>query len=176
MSDPQQHLQDLDDRIESRVQTIRAERDWWPCQRGCDHCCRHLAHPPEISQAEWDRVDAAVAALPEAERAVVEQRIQELLAQIAADAVGNAVVCPYLNEAEGACRIYASRPIPCRTYGFFVARDHDQYCHQIEQEIRDRPDEVIIWGNAETLRQEVTQISSAPIPFEQHYGISPSLS
>lgn len=176
MNNPQQHLQDLDKRIESRVQDIRQERDWWPCQRGCDHCCRHLAHPPEISQAEWERVDAAVAMLPGPERALVEQRIHRLLEQIAAGTVGNAVVCPYLNETEGACRIYASRPIPCRTYGFFVARDHEQYCQQIEEEIRDRSEEAIVWGNAETLRQEVAQISSDPIPFEKHYGICQNLS
>jgi uncharacterized protein len=165
-----QLLQGLDKRIESRVQAIRAERDWWPCQRGCDHCCRHLAHPPELTAAEWERVDEAIAQLLNAERVVVEQRINALLQQIAEDTLDSFVVCPYLNEQEGACRIYDARPIACRTYGFFVARDHDQYCQQIETEIHERGENAIVWGNAEAVRHDLEQMSGAPIAFEKHYS------
>ncbi|MBW4469884.1 MAG: hypothetical protein KME45_05710 [Stenomitos rutilans HA7619-LM2] len=45
-------LQRLDAQIEARAQAIRADRDWWPCRRGCDACCRRLAYPPELSAAE----------------------------------------------------------------------------------------------------------------------------
>jgi uncharacterized protein len=168
MDKSQQLLNNLDERIESRVQAIRAERDWWLCQQGCDHCCRHLAHPPELSAVEWKRLDEAVVHLPTPERMVVEQKIDTLLQQISEGTLSQ-VVCPYLNEQEGICRIYDSRPIACRTYGFFVARDHDQYCHKIETEINNRADQAIVWGNAETIRNDLEQISGSPIPFEVHY-------
>lgn len=170
MDEIRQLLHDIDERIELRVQAIRSERDWWPCQRGCDHCCRHLAHPPELSAAEWERVDEAVAQLSSLERVVVEQRINALQQQIAENTLGSFVVCPYLNEQEGACRIYHARPIACRTYGFFVARDQDQYCQQIETEINQRRENAIVWGNAEAVRHQLEQISTAPITFEKHYG------
>jgi uncharacterized protein len=170
MDDLRPLLQGLDERIESRVQAIRFERDWWPCQRGCDHCCRHLAHPPEFSAAEWKRVDEAVAQLPSSEQVVVKQRINALLQQIAEDTLDSSVVCPYLNEQEGACRIYDARPIACRTYGFFVARDHDQYCQQIETTINQRGETAIVWGNAESVRHDIERISGAPIAFEQWHS------
>lgn len=174
MDESQQLLQDLDARIELRVQSIRLGRDWWPCRRGCDHCCRHLAHPPELSAAEWARVDKAVAQLPVLERTTVEQKIDALLQQIIEDASNSSIVCPYLNEQEGACRIYDFRPVACRTYGFFVARDHDQFCQQIESEVNERGEDAIVWGNAETIRHDVKQISGVSIPFESHYGDRPN--
>ncbi|MBD2464365.1 YkgJ family cysteine cluster protein [Oscillatoria sp. FACHB-1407] len=170
MDEVQTLLHRLDERIESRVQAIRQERDWWPCRRGCDHCCHHLAHPLELSAAEWIRVDAAVAKLGTCEREIVEQKIDALLQQIGDRTLGSAVVCPYLNEQEGACRIYDSRPIACRTYGFFVARHDNQYCQQIETEITVRGEEAIVWGNAEAIRRDIEELSGAPIPFEVHYG------
>jgi uncharacterized protein len=170
MDDSQHFLHSLDERIESRVQAIRAERDWWPCRRGCDHCCRHLAHPPELSAVEWERLDAAIAQLPTPERVIVEQRIVALLQGIAENTLNSQVVCPYLDEQEGACRIYDARPIACRTYGFFVTHDHDQYCQQIETEIHDRTEREIVWGNAEAIRHEIERMSGKPIPFEIHYA------
>jgi Fe-S-cluster containining protein len=119
--------------------------------------------------AEWERVDQAVAQLPKLERVVVTQKIDALLQQIAEETLGSSVVCPYLNEQEGACRIYHDRPIACRTYGFFVARDQDQYCQQIEAEIDQRQENAVVWGNAEAVRHELERMSSAPIAFEKHY-------
>ncbi len=172
MDESRQLLYSLDERIEARAQAIRGEHDWWPCQRGCDYCCRHLAHAPELSPAEWARVDEAVAQLPVAERAIVEQKINTLLQQIATASLNTSIICPYLNEQEGACRIYDSRPIACRTYGFFVTRDHDQYCQQIEAEIREQGEGAIIWGNGDVIRNDIAQISGTPISFEVHYRIS----
>lgn len=170
MNTTSQPLQPIDKQIESRVQAIRAERDWWPCRRGCDACCRHLAHAPELSSAEWERVDAAVASLAAPNRAVVEQKIDALLQQLIQQSSSSSVVCPYLDEQEGACRIYESRPIACRTYGFFVARDHDQYCEQIETEVDRRREETIVWGNADAIRYELERMSGSPISFERHYA------
>ena len=57
MNQAQQKLLDLEQRIEVRVQDIRASREWWPCRRGCDRCCRQLAQPPELSLQEWVQID-----------------------------------------------------------------------------------------------------------------------
>ena len=164
----QQLLQHLEAQIEARVQAIRADRDWWTCRRGCDACCRHLAYPPELSSAEWTRVDAAVASLPTPIQAVVEQKIEALLRHSVEQTL-SAVVCPYLDEQAGACQIYDSRPLACRTYGFFVARNHDQYCDQIEVEVNDNGEAAIVWGNAESLRHDIAQLSGKSIAFETHY-------
>lgn len=165
----QEPMQHLEAQIEARVQAIRADRDWWPCRRGCDACCRRLAHPPALSPAEWSRVDAAVAGLPVSVQAMVDQKIETLLRQSVEQTLTAAVICPYLDEQEGVCRIYDSRPIACRTYGFFVARDHDQYCDQIETEVNDRGDAAIVWGNAEATRHAIERLSGKPIAFETHY-------
>ncbi len=170
MTNQQQYLLSLNQRVEARAQAIREGQDWWPCKRGCDYCCRHLAHLPELSAPEWERVDAAIAQLPSSERAIVEQQIHTLLQHIAEHPSSAPIVCPYLNEAEGACRIYDSRPIACRTYGFFVARDHHQYCQQIETEISNRGEDTIVWGNASAIHHELKQVCGIPISFEQHYG------
>jgi Fe-S-cluster containining protein len=162
-------LQNLDEQIESRVQAIRAERDWWLCRRGCDHCCRHLAHPPELSLAEWERVDRAVAHLPNSVQVEINHRIDALLQQIVQQSLPTSVLCPYLDEREGVCQIYDSRPIACRTYGFFIARDHNQYCEFIETEVNRRGDGAIVWGNAESVRHDLQQIGGLPVPFETHY-------
>ena len=169
MNDAQRKLQILDDRIEARVQAIRKQRDWWPCRRGCDRCCRHLARPPELSSSEWVRVDEAVAALPSPVRTEVEKRIDALLVQIAEDTVGSHVVCPYLDSGSGSCRIYDARPLACRTYGFFVTRDRDQYCELIETEVSSRGDNDIVWGNADAIDEASRRISGDPIPFHTHY-------
>jgi hypothetical protein len=92
MNDTNQKLKTIDDRIQTTVQAIQAEHDWWLCRRGCDGCCRQLARPPELSELEWARVDQAVAALVPEVRAEVENKIDALLVQIAEDAVGQYVV------------------------------------------------------------------------------------
>ena len=126
-------------------------------------------HPPELSPAEWTRVDAAVASLPTPIQAVVAQKIEALLRQGVEQTLSTAVVYPYLDEQEGACRIYDARPIACRTYGFFVARDHDQYCGQIETAVNERGDAAIVWGHAEAIRHDVARLSGQPITFATHY-------
>ncbi len=165
----QQQLQNLDEHIEARAQAIRAARNWWPCRRGCDQCCRQLALPPELSSSEWVRVDEAVAALPERVRDQIEQKIDALLMQIAAKTVSSQVICPYLDEQERVCSIYYSRPIACRTYGFFVTRTQEQYCQLVETEVALHRDSTIVWGNAEVIHNEVERIGGVSVPFHVHY-------
>ena len=173
MSEVSQPLQNSEAQIEARVQAIRADRDWWPCRRGCDACCRHLAQLPALSPDEWASVETAVASLPVSASAMVEQRVKALLQQSVEQTLSAAVICPYLDEQEGACRIYDARPLACRTYGFFVARDHDQYCEQIETAVNDRSETAIVWGHAESIRHDIERLSGKPIAFETHYRDRP---
>lgn len=170
MNQAQQKLLNIEKRIEVRVQDIRASRDWWPCRRGCAQCCRQLAQPLELSLQEWLRIDEAVVTLPVPIRAEIEQKITQLLVEIAENTVHSPIVCPYLDEQEGACRIYEARPIACRTYGFFVARDGNDYCQIIENEVSSRTDATdIIWGNTESIRHEIERVCGELIPFDLHY-------
>ncbi|MFY0578486.1 hypothetical protein ACN28S_33065 [Cystobacter fuscus] len=34
-------LEDVYRRVDARASSISEGHDWWPCRKGCDHCCRH---------------------------------------------------------------------------------------------------------------------------------------
>jgi len=159
-------LERLDARVAERARAMRAVRPDWPCRRGCDACCRQLDHAPELTAAEWARVDAAVAALEPEARAAVERRIDRVLEQ--GDA--SRVACPYLDEAAGACRIYEARPLACRTYGFFVARDAPEVCSIIDADVAARGERGLVWGNATSFALEREARLGAAIPFATHYS------
>jgi Fe-S-cluster containining protein len=167
---PTRALAAIDARVAERVAAVRGVRPDWPCRRGCDGCCRALARPLELTAAEWERVDAAVGALAPADREAVAGRVEELLRRIAHGLEGGPVVCPYLDEAQGACRIYEARPVACRTYGFFVARDAPEHCSIIERDVAERGEKGIVWGNAASLAASVERDLGAAVSFEAHHG------
>lgn len=45
------------------------------------------------------------------------------------------LVCPMLDETEGACPVYAQRPVACRTYDFYVQRELGLYGGNIESRV-----------------------------------------
>ncbi|MEQ9497138.1 MAG: YkgJ family cysteine cluster protein [Deltaproteobacteria bacterium] len=126
----------LDERIERRVEAVRSDRDW-PCRKGCDLCCRSLANPPRLSESEWRRIDAV---LDDARRA-------------RARAHDDPRVCPFLEE--GACSIYAVRPLACRTYGYYVEDGRGLWCDEIEQAVEAGRAEGVVFGNAAGLGEEL---------------------
>lgn len=71
------------------------------CRQGCDSCCRHL----QLFPVEAAALAAALHALPPAQVAELQKRAR----QASPDA------CPLL--VEGSCRLYAARPLICRTHG-----------------------------------------------------------
>ena len=117
------------DAIEARAKATHEAEPSWPCRRGCDHCCRSLAEPMRITRAEWELLRTAIG-----DRSVVSDDPR---------------VCPFLDRAEGACRVYAQRPAACRTYGYYVERNEVLGCAQILE----RADAPIVWGNAESVAQ-----------------------
>lgn len=136
-------LRVLDERVAARCASTAAEHPWWPCGSGCAHCCRSLPHLPTITRPEWERLDAAIATLPD--RDAVEATI---LGEHAAP-----VTCPLLST-EGTCRVYEARPIACRTYGFYTERDASLHCAQVGAAIEEH-DALVTWGNGEAMNDDL---------------------
>jgi Fe-S-cluster containining protein len=139
--------------IAARAEAITGDRPDWPCQRGCDSCCRSLGETPHVTAAEWDLMRAAIADLePQLQQAIAEG-FQALPAR-------GPMTCPLLEQQSGACRIYSDRPAACRSYGFYVSRGQGLYCKTIEA----RDDRGVVWGNQDALERKLAQLSGPSKP------------
>ena len=136
-------LQNLRDTAEARAQAITAQHADWPCRKGCDHCCRNLADWPALSELEWQEVEAGLSRLP------VEIGDQVRARVAAAHGTSSPpYTCPFLDTAQGACLIYAHRPIACRTFGFYVdERGLGLYCQVIRERVDGGELADVVWGN-----------------------------
>ncbi|MDY0162375.1 YkgJ family cysteine cluster protein [Desulfobotulus sp.] len=91
-------------RVEQRLEEIRRQAGpLMVCRKGCHGCCRHIT----VFSVEACILAEALAGLSEDRRRVIRSRARQ------ADADGE---CPLLWE--GACALYAARPIICRTHGY----------------------------------------------------------
>lgn len=136
--------------VDERVRQIREQHADWPCMKGCDRCCRHLAAVPLVSAAEWDLLASGLAALPPAEQQAIRREVEELAA-----APVRPVVCPLLERASGSCRVYAQRPVACRSYGFYADREGGLYCGEIEALEKAGQLCEVIWGNHDALESRL---------------------
>ena len=139
-------LQVLQEEIEAHCARIRSAAPDWLCRRGCERCCRTLKGAPRLTRVEWIWVEDALQQLPEEVKAGVAARIA-LLGE-------GTVVCPFLDGNAGACLIYDARPIPCRTYGFYVERELGQYCGMILAEVEAGRRDSVVWGNAAAVERD----------------------
>ncbi len=84
------------------------------CKAGCGWCCHQQVG---VSVPEAIRVAAHLAALPEDERAPLVAALRTVDGQTRGMSTGerarSGLPCPFLG-ADGACRIYAVRPLRCR--------------------------------------------------------------
>ena len=128
-----------------RAEATSANHADWPCRKGCDDCCRHLASAPRVTREEWLPIAAALATLPEQ----VRQRIRE----------SNSATCPLLDVDSGACLIYDARPVACRAYGFYAERESVLGCHRIELMGRHSTD--VVWGNHAVLEVQLRRLGDA---------------
>lgn len=142
--------------IDARVHSIRENRPDWLCGKGCDSCCRRLAAVPQLTAAEWDLLRAGLAALAP-ERLAEISRTMALLAA----APSRPVVCPLLDQASGACPVYAQRPVACRTYGFYAQRDKGLYCHDIETRVSDGALDDVVWGNHDAIDRQLAGLGES---------------
>ena len=139
-------LSRLHDDIDARVESIRGNRPDWLCGKGCDSCCRRLAEIPRLTASEWTLLRDGLSTLP-------PERILEISRDMAALAgqESRPIVCPLLDQATGACPVYAQRPVACRTYGFYVQRDLGLYCRDIESRVADGALADVVWGNHDAI-------------------------
>jgi len=139
-------LSELHGQIDARVLAIRSARPDWQCARGCDACCRRLAAEPRLTAAEWDLLRAGLAELP-------AERLRPIAADLATldGRSQGPLVCPLLDQATGACTVYAWRPVACRTYGFYVERQLGLYCHDIEARVAGGALADVVWGNHDAI-------------------------
>jgi Fe-S-cluster containining protein len=142
--------------IETRVQSIRDDHRDWLCRMGCDGCCRRLAEVPHLTSTEWELLKEGLAALP-------SDQIREIGRNIAALAEQPArpIVCPLLDRSAGACRVYAHRPVACRTYGFYVQRGLGLYCKEIESRVAEGAWVDVVWGNQDAIDRRLQGFGDA---------------
>jgi uncharacterized protein len=144
--------------IQQRVSETESVHPHWPCRKGCDDCCRSLAAVPRVTRAEWDRIVAALVALP----ATTSEELRERIRQSAG--ASRRVVCPLLDLESASCSVYDARPAACRAYGFYADRQHVLGCFRIETLAENTPD--VIWGNHGALEARLARElgESAPLP------------
>lgn len=142
--------------IDARVQAIRANRSDWPCAKGCDACCRRLAAVPQLTAGEWELLRGALAALPEHLLTPIAHRIAALDTDARAP-----LTCPLLDASSGACPVYAQRPVACRSYGFYVQREHGLYCGEIEGRVADGTLADVVWGNHDAIDRQLADLGES---------------
>lgn len=149
-------LQLLHGEIDRRVVAIRHEQPAWPCAKGCGGCCQRLAEIPRLTQAEWQCLQAGLEQLPAATLAAMTARLAALKTQ-----VQGPYTCPLLDADAGACLVYPYRPVACRTYGYYVARDAGCYCGQIQAQVAAGALDQVIWGNHEAVDQRLAALGES---------------
>jgi Fe-S-cluster containining protein len=145
----------IQEKIDRRVSDILSGRGDWLCKKGCDHCCRHLAAVPSLTEPEWELLGFAIDALPPEIQSTVRRRVGQLQHS------EGSVVCPFLHLQSGECVVYSSRPIACRTYGFYVERDAGLYCGMIQERVENGQYIDVVWGNHAAIESELAILGPA---------------
>lgn len=87
---------------------------------------------------------------------------------------GGHLVCPLLDQAEGACLVYAHRPGACRTYGCYVERGDVLGCSRVLEAARESGEEdAIVWGNEDGVRYALATLSGEPLPLTEWLALDP---
>lgn len=120
------------------VEAARKSGEWLVCRKGCTQCCYG---PFPISQLDVARLQKGLRDLEQSDprrAARVRQRAQQSWARLSPNFPGDRKTgilaedpntedqfaeyvddepCPVLDPATGACDLYSSRPMTCRTFG-----------------------------------------------------------
>lgn len=120
------------------VEAARKSGEWLVCRKGCTQCCYG---PFPISQLDVARLQKGLRDLEQSDprrAARVRQRAQQSWARLSPNFPGDRKTgilaedpntedqfaeyvddepCPALDPATGACDLYSSRPMTCRTFG-----------------------------------------------------------
>ena len=144
-------LYQIQETVRLRAAEIADAHADWPCRKGCDDCCRHLASPPRVTREEWELIAPALDALAPPVSDNARRRIR--------DSHSRPSICPLLDPDSGSCLIYEARPVACRAYGFYAEREYVLGCHHIESIGAERPD--IVWGNHAALEERLNALGAA---------------
>jgi Fe-S-cluster containining protein len=106
-----------------------------------------------VTRQEWEPIRDALPALPAGTAAAVRHRIRE------SAQASRPVICPLLDPQSGACLVYAARPVPCRSYGFYAEREFVLGCGRIEAIAS--ATSTIIWGNHTALEERMEALGDA---------------
>jgi Fe-S-cluster containining protein len=148
----------IQEAVRLRTEAISSTQTDWPCRKGCDDCCRHLASTPRVSRQEWQAIAAALDALPSEIANAARDRIRH------SASAERPVVCPLLDTASGTCLVYDARPVACRAYGFYAERQFVLGCSRIEVASEAAPG--VVWGNHTALVEELRALGPAA-PLDQ---------
>ncbi|NOK31874.1 YkgJ family cysteine cluster protein [Corallococcus exercitus] len=168
MSTPEEARRALEavyQRVEARAADISGTHDWWPCRRGCDHCCRHLAAPLPLTELEWRYLEEGLQQLSAEAQEELHARVDALARQET-----RPYTCPLLDQETGACRVYAHRPLACRSYGFAAARDGGLFCHFILDLVGKHGDADIVWANQDALEEALARLSGPTRPLSEWFA------
>jgi Fe-S-cluster containining protein len=142
--------------IDERARAIRQTDPDWRCRQGCAGCCKRLGAEPRLTAAEWDRLREGLEAPFAAGLDDISQRVAALTL-----ARPGEMVCPFLDLATSSCRVYAQRPVACRTYGFYVQRDRGLYCPDIESDVAAGLLDDVVWGNQDAIDQRLAGLGES---------------
>ena len=147
----------LFDEVGARAAALSREHAGWPCTRGCGACCRSLARVPELTRSEWELLAGALERLPEPERASCHERARALAAALRERGADQRCECPLFDPHGETCRVYAARPLACRSYGFYAGRQHDAWCELVAAHVADSRDRLLL-GTLEGVEAELARI------------------
>ena len=149
-------LNHLHSDIYDRVRSISEDNIDWPCRVGCDNCCRRLAEIPQLTMAEWNLLREGLHLLAPEQLHEIIKDVAELSSQLS-----RPIICPMLDQSLGSCRVYAHRPVACRTYGFYVQRDKGLYCKDIQTRVADGAWSGVVWGNQDAIDRRLNGLGDA---------------
>ena len=148
-------LEEIENRVEGIIANIRSQFPDWSCQKGCDECCRRLAELPLITRSEWSRLKEGLIRLPEDEARQIQNEVKDLARE------SGPLICPLLNQSEGACKVYPYRPLACRSYGYFIQKGVGLHCKKIEAQVNQGALDRVVWGNQDALERDMRQEGAA---------------
>jgi Fe-S-cluster containining protein len=152
-------LLELFDEVNERSQALALTHAQWPCARGCGACCQKLARVPELTRSEWQLFEEAMLSLPETVREECLAKARLLARELNARGEEGPCVCPMFDAEAQACRVYAARPLACRSYGFYAGRSHDAWCNLVAEHVREVRD-TLVFGNLDALEARLARMGS----------------
>ena len=66
-----------------------------------------------------------------------------------------------LDQSAGSCKVYAYRPVACRTYGFYVQRDKGLYFKDIEMHVANGDWVGVVWGNQDPVDRRLSGLGDS---------------